>query len=48
MAETFKEANVNSEEEPTQHTDENEQIEESQRLEHPRTRQYKNRILQDT
>ena len=35
MAENFKEANVNSEEETTQPTDENEQKEDSRRLEHP-------------
>ena len=35
MAETFKEANVNAEEETTQPTDENEQKEDSRRFEHP-------------
>ena len=35
MAENFKEANVNSEEETTQPTDENEQKEDNRRLEHP-------------
>jgi hypothetical protein len=54
VAENFKEAIVNSEEETTQPTDENEQKEDSRRLEHPpaakklRTRQNKNRILQGT
>jgi hypothetical protein len=37
VAETFKEENVNSEEETTQPTDENEQKEDTRRLEHPLT-----------
>jgi hypothetical protein len=37
VAETFKEANVNSEKETTQPTDEIKQKEDSQSLEHPPT-----------
>jgi len=37
VAENFKEANVNAEEEKTQPTDENEQKEDSRRSEHPPT-----------
>jgi hypothetical protein len=54
VAETFKETNVNTEEEATQPTDENEQKEDSRRLEHPPTAEnpeldkVKNRILQGT
>jgi len=45
-AENFKEANVNSEEETTQPTDENQQKENSRRLEHPLTAE--NPVLEKT
>jgi len=53
VAETFKETNVNTEEETTQPTDENEQKKEPKfrtttNCRKPRTRQRKNRILQGT